>query len=168
MNDFIILIKEIIMGINMYGYVGPFGRLPQVKLQVEVEKYRCSDPLCKNHYNMDQSNKFCPLCGAKGVLEKSYKEEVDIPDYHDFMEEVGLDSEMLSLEGNYLIPNKGYTGFGDSFSDHDDNQEFKITMQNVEKSQDDFKNTYKVVLDTFKEKYGVEITVSFGVLTYTG
>lgn len=156
------------MGINMYGYIGPYGLLPQVKRQVETEKYRCSDPLCKNHYKMDQSNKFCPLCGAKGILEKSFKEEVDTPDYYDFMEEVGLDSEMLSLEGNYLIPNQGYTGFGDSFSDRDEDQEFEIKTQDVESSIEIFKNTYKVVLDTFKEKYGVEISVSFGVLTYTG
>lgn len=156
------------MGINMYGYIGPYAEMPQVHQKIVTNKYRCSASDCKNHTQMDTANKFCPLCGAKGEMHSTTKDVITTPEYYRFVEEFDMGEDRLREENGILIPNIGYKGFAWSFDDTEDGQLFDITTVDVESSKEDFKNAYGDIMDKFKENYGVEMKVSFGVLTYIG
>jgi hypothetical protein len=157
------------MGMNMYGYIGAYVTIPEVKHEEKSEIYRCSSNVCRNHKYMNRDFAFCPICGASGEEHTVIKVEEGSPSYYSFAQEHGLDEDALfSNDSNQLQPNKGYHGISQSFSDRDDSNDFEITVEDITYSITAFKDAYKEFLDKFKEVYGIELEVKYGVVTSYG
>lgn len=156
------------MGIDNYTYIGAYVDVPEITETTEVDKYRCSNTVCKNHKDMANSNKFCPACGSAG---EEYKKPITLTqslNLYELAEKHNLSEDDLFQvnDGDQWIPNSAYGGTKFTYDKHSNDGAKKIKAQDIDKSIAAFKSKYKSFIDAVKTEYDFDLEINFGVVSY--
>lgn len=154
------------MSVNMNVCIGPYLTLPKVDYQDTSEKYCCANIDCKNHDGLNSSHTFCPLCGALGEEKTVVKTVHGVPSYYDLAESWELDPYMFSDQNGTLIPNMNSNGLFKSFYDRSNPDSIQIDSTDIVACINFLKENGKEFLDKFKEQYGIQLEVKYGVVYY--
>lgn len=154
------------MGMNLYTYVGCYVVPPVMKQTIENQTYHCSNQSCKNNKSMNKSNHFCPLCGSAGEIIIRSEDIIEQINLYDFQYKYNLgDKFSLANDTDCWLPNQEYGGISATLSKHSSKMVFKMKDHAVENSKEIFRSYYHEYLKKFKEVYGIELEVNFGIVS---
>lgn len=153
------------MGMNIYNYLGSYVELPVVEQTLKQTFYGCSNSQCQNHGYMPRGNNFCFICGSPGQTRQTSTSVNQSLDWYEFCETHGLPAESLICvnDTDCLIPNIAVK-YSTTLNDEVTNTE--ITPDYILKSIKEFKDNFEDALSKFKEIYGFELIVKFGIISY--
>lgn len=157
------------MGYKLYNNICAYIQLPNVEEEKTEKKYCCSNTDCINHKkNLSVSVKFCSQCGGKIDYVVKKETKMCVPDYYNFAEENKLDPDRFCQVQNnrqILISNKL---FGSVLSwENEDEIVNEITCEEIIREIEKFTEMAQCFIDKFKEVYGIELKVKFGIVSYS-
>lgn len=157
------------MGSSVSAYVGAYLEVPQAKVKVNQKGRRCSDSSCPMHKpKKDPKGNYCQVCGAKCENYEYQIESYMDSDVYSYTPE-GEISPLANVPNanNLIISDTTHKGYVSRVCSFDDDVYFSnISIEAINFAIAQFTELSSKFREAFKDKYGVELEIKFGMITY--
>lgn len=171
------------MSIHTYFYLGAYIHVPEKTTEIVTTHYICSNSQCSNHQSLDDALRYCPKCGSEGQTnthKKTNLEHITIAQYEKELSSADMEILMHHYRINKLSEllteihdiQKAHVWtldniFGKNYSPYDTGVIInEFTPEQITTTLREAENYMSPFLILFNRYYGINLHISFGLVTH--